>query len=62
MPPDTEAADEKEFRRLRRYVQKLANESGVDYQTELRDFLTLFKDFLDEPVYERLLSELENKG
>jgi hypothetical protein len=52
--------DEKEFRRLRRYIQNLADETGVDYQTELRDFLNLFKEVLDEPVYDKLMGELEN--
>jgi hypothetical protein len=60
IPPDTKEPHEKEFRRLRRYIQKLADETGVDYQTELRDFLKLFKEVLDKPVYEKLLSELEN--
>jgi hypothetical protein len=58
-PLETESLEEKEYQQLRRFIQKQAAESGVDYKTELQNFLNMFADQLNKQFLEKFRQELK---
>jgi hypothetical protein len=59
-PSDIESPIEKEYQQLRRFIQKMARENGVDYLAELRDFINEFEGVVEKEILGRLKRELES--
>lgn len=56
--PDTISNEDKEFLAIKRKIEEQAEKFGVDYQTELREFLDEYKNHLKPQIVEKLASEL----